>query len=325
MEQHTPIRGRFAPTPSGKMHIGNALTALLGWLQIRSMNGQYILRIEDIDTQRSRQELTVEILRDLEWLGLDWDEGPGRDGDYGPYHQAARQALYEREITKLQHNHLLYPCYCSRADITAASRAPHGIASEGLRYPGTCRYLSEEEATIRKLRKKPSLRMKVPQQRISFIDGIAGAQSYLLSDGGDFVVCRADDMISYQLAVVVDDALMDITHVLRGADLLDSTPRQLLLYQALGYEPPQFAHTPLMVDAEGRRLAKRTRGLSLSFLRGQGVKPERVIGWLAWTAGLLEKPELVTPADLISLFDLSKIPSSPIKISDETRQQLFET
>ncbi|AWP27022.1 MULTISPECIES: tRNA glutamyl-Q(34) synthetase GluQRS [Paenibacillus] len=325
MEQHTPIRGRFAPTPSGKMHIGNALTALLGWLQIRSMNGQYILRIEDIDTQRSRQELTVEILRDLEWLGLDWDEGPGRDGDYGPYHQAARQALYEREITKLQHNHLLYPCYCSRADITAASRAPHGIASEGLRYPGTCRYLSEEEATIRKLRKKPSLRMKVPQQRVSFIDGIAGAQSHLLSDGGDFVVRRADDMISYQLAVVVDDALMDITHVLRGADLLDSTPRQLLLYQALGYEPPQFAHTPLMVDAEGRRLAKRTRGLSLSFLRGQGVKPERVIGWLAWTAGLLEKPEPVTPADLISLFDLSKIPSSPIKISDETRQQLFET
>ncbi|MEX3615821.1 tRNA glutamyl-Q(34) synthetase GluQRS [Paenibacillus glucanolyticus] len=324
MEQHTPIRGRFAPTPSGKMHIGNALTALLGWLQIRSMNGQYILRIEDIDTQRSRQELTVEILRDLEWLGLDWDEGPGRDGDYGPYHQAARQALYEREITKLQHNHQLYPCYCSRADITAASQAPHGIASEGLRYPGTCRYLSEEEATIRK-RKKPSLRMKVPQQRVSFIDGIAGAQSYLFSDGGDFVVRRADDMISYQLAVVVDDALMDITHVLRGADLLDSTPRQLLLYQALGYEPPQFAHTPLMVDAEGRRLAKRTRGLSLSFLRGQGVKPERVIGWLAWTVGLLEKPEPVTPADLISLFDLSKIPSSPIKISDETRQQLFET
>ncbi|WP_339266116.1 tRNA glutamyl-Q(34) synthetase GluQRS [Paenibacillus sp. FSL K6-1330] len=325
MELHATFRGRFAPTPSGKMHIGNALTALLGWLQIRSMNGQYILRIEDIDVQRSRQELAVEIMRDLEWLGLDWDEGPGMAGAYGPYHQAARQALYEREISKLKESNKLYPCYCSRADITAAASAPHGIASEGLRYPGTCRDLTREEAVLRELHKKPSLRMKVPQTIVSFVDGIAGEQSYRLSDGGDFVVRRADDIISYQLAVVVDDALMGITHVLRGADLLDSTPRQLLLYQALGYHPPQFAHTPLMVDAEGRRLAKRTRGLSLSFLRGQGLMPERIIGWLAWTAGLLDHLESVRPADLIPVFDLSKVSSAPIKLTDHVKNQLFES
>lgn len=324
MEQQATFRGRFAPTPSGKMHIGNALTALLGWLQMRSMNGQYILRIEDIDVQRSRQELADEIMRDLEWLGLDWDEGPGVGGACGPYHQAARHALYEREIAKLKESSMLYPCYCSRADITAAASAPHGIASEGFRYPGTCRELTREEAALKELHKKPSLRMKVPHRIVSFVDGIAGVQRYRLSDGGDFVVRRADDIISYQLAVVVDDALMGITHVLRGADLLDSTPRQLLLYEALSYQPPLFAHTPLMVDAEGKRLAKRTRGLSLSFLRGQGIGPERLTGWLAWTAGLLDHPEAVTPAELIPVFDLSKVSSYPIKITDPVKNRLFE-
>ncbi|KOR89896.1 tRNA glutamyl-Q(34) synthetase GluQRS [Paenibacillus solani] len=325
MEQHATFRGRFAPTPSGKMHIGNALTALLGWLQMRSLNGLYVLRIEDIDVQRSRRELATQIMRDLEWLGLDWDEGPSCGGPSRPYHQAARLSLYEQEIEKLKESEALYPCYCSRADIAAAARAPHGIASEGLRYPGTCRDLSGKEAALRELRKTPSLRMSVPQTSVSFIDGIAGEQNSQLSDGGDFVVRRADGIISYQLAVVVDDALMGITHVLRGSDLLDSTPRQLLLYQALGYQPPQFAHTPLMVDAEGRRLAKRSRGLSISFLRGQGIMPQHIVGWLAWTAGFMDRPEPVTPAELIPHFDLSKVPSSPIRMTDAITSQLFKS
>ena len=149
MDLHATFRGRFAPTPSGKMHIGNALTALLGWLQMRSLSGMYVLRIEDIDVQRSRRELAIQIMRDLEWLGLDWDEGPGCGGPNEPYHQAARLSLYEREIEKLKESETLYPCYCSRADIAAAARAPHGIASEGMRYPGTCRALSGEEAALR--------------------------------------------------------------------------------------------------------------------------------------------------------------------------------
>lgn len=323
MVQHTTPRGRFAPTPSGKMHIGNALIALLSWLQVRSAGGQFILRIEDIDVNRSRDELAEELVYDLKWLGLDWDEGPEIGGPSGPYRQALRQELYECELRKLQEQQRLYPCYCSRADIAAAASAPHGLASEGKRYPGTCRQLNAEEARMKELRKTPSLRMKVPDALITFTDGIAGPQRYQLSDGGDFVVKRADGIISYQLAVVVDDALMGITHVLRGADLLDSTPRQLLLYQTLGYTPPSFAHAPLIVDAEGRRLAKRSRGLSLSFLRGQGIRPQHVVGWLAWSAGLLDRPEDVSPNELVAGFDISSVTAAPIRLTSEAHRHLF--
>ncbi|GAB6931377.1 tRNA glutamyl-Q(34) synthetase GluQRS [Paenibacillus sp. JCM 10914] len=324
MPQHNPIRGRFAPTPSGKMHIGNAMTALLGWLQIRSEQGEFILRIEDIDQQRSRPELAQGIVHDLKWLGLDWDEGPDRGGPHSPYNQAERHALYKEALSKLNAADLLYPCYCSRADITAAASAPHGIASEGRRYPGTCRYLAQAEIKHRERIKKPSLRFKVPDETITFTDGIAGEQSHRPAEGGDFVVRRADGIISYQLAVVVDDALMGITHVLRGMDLLDSTPRQLLLYQALGYHPPQFVHTPLIADAEGKRLAKRSRGLSLSFLRGQGIIPERIVGWIAWAAGLIDRPELVTPSDLVPHYHIASIPRTVIRLTEEARQLLLE-
>lgn len=323
MQQETICRGRFAPTPSGKMHIGNALTALLGWLQMRSLNGRYILRIEDIDEQRSREELVDELMRDLIWLGLDWDEGPDVGGSFGPYIQTERKTLYESALAKLKEAGLLYPCYCSRADIMAAASAPHGLASEGRRYPGTCRHLTKEEALRKEQHKKPSLRMKVPEQAIVFTDDIVGPQVYPLEKSGDFVVRRADEMISYQLAVVVDDALMGITHVLRGADLLDSTPRQLLLYEALGYTPPRFAHVPLIVDAEGKRLAKRNRGLSLSFLRGQGIQPQRIVGWLAWAAGLIPSPEPVSPSQLVQSFDMAQIKPEPIKLTHDALKMLF--
>ncbi|WP_413773610.1 MULTISPECIES: tRNA glutamyl-Q(34) synthetase GluQRS [Paenibacillus] len=323
MMQHNMPRGRFAPTPSGKMHIGNALIALLSWLQMRSADGQFVLRIEDIDVNRSREDLAEALVNDLKWLGLDWDEGPDRGGPCGPYRQSLRQELYEHELQKLHEQGLLYPCYCSRADIAAAASAPHGLASEGKRYPGTCRRLSPEEAQAKAVRKQPSLRIITPEDPLLFQDGIAGVNECRLSDGGDFVVKRADGIISYQLAVVVDDALMGITHVLRGADLLDSTPRQLLLYQKLGYDAPSFAHAPLIVDAEGRRLAKRSRGLSLSFLRAQGIRPQHVVGWLAWSAGLLDRPEDVSPSELVGGFDLSKVRSEPIRLTDEAFRLLF--
>lgn len=323
MLQPTRYRGRFAPTPSGKMHIGNALAALLGWLQMRSCGGQYILRIEDIDEQRSREELIDELMRDLHWLGLDWDEGPDAGGTCGPYRQTERKKLYEEALAKLQQAGLLYPCYCSRADIMAAASAPHGLASEGRRYPGTCRHLTAAEARQRAQGKKPALRMKVPASPITFTDEVAGPQTCFLEDSGDFVVRRADGMFSYQLAVVVDDALMGITHVLRGADLLDSTPRQLLLYEALGYRPPRFAHVPLLVSEDGRRLAKRSGGLALSSLREQGVEPQRIVGWLAWAAGLIEAPEPAWPSELIRSFDIARIGAAPVKLTSDALQKLL--
>lgn len=310
------LRGRFAPTPSGTMHVGNALAALMAWLQVRSAGGVFILRIEDIDTARSKAHFSEQIVSDLKWLGLDWDEGPDIGGPYAPYVQSKRLELYQEALRILKDKDLLYPCYCSRADILSVSSAPHGLSSEGPVYPGTCRNLGPEERTRRAELKQPSLRFKAPSRTISFVDGIAGPLQMQVDARGDFVIKRADGMFSYQLAVVVDDALMGITDVLRGADLLDSTPRQLLLYEALGQRPPRFAHIPLLVDKEGRRLAKRSRGLSLSNLRNEGIPAEQVVGWLAYASGLLDKPERVRPAELVSHFSLTRVTSRPIMMTD---------
>ncbi|MWV43415.1 tRNA glutamyl-Q(34) synthetase GluQRS [Paenibacillus sp. HJL G12] len=312
-----PVRGRFAPTPSGELHIGNAWAALLSWLQIRSMRGTFVLRMEDIDTQRSRTYLASQILRDLYWLGLDWDEGPDVGGPYGPYTQSERTEYYEEALKFLKNQGCLYPCYCSRADLLAAARAPHGLSSEGPAYPGTCRYLTPEEAARKSVLKQPSLRFRVSQERISFQDGIAGQQEFDAGNGGDFIVRRADGMISYQLAVVVDDDRMHITHVLRGADLLDSVPRQLQLYKALGLQAPAFAHAPLFMGPDGKRLAKRHGGTSLAALREMGMAPEQLIGWLMWIAGLAETPEPLTAQECIPLFDMEKLSSEPVLITDD--------
>ncbi|WP_275262658.1 tRNA glutamyl-Q(34) synthetase GluQRS [Paenibacillus tepidiphilus] len=309
------VRGRFAPSPSGYMHIGNALAALLAWLQIRRQSGSLVLRIEDIDSARCRPEFTLAVMDDLRWLGLDWDEGPDVGGPFGPYVQSERQELYREALEQLSAGGQLYPCYCSRQDILAAAAAPHGLASEGPVYPGTCRSLSAAEAAERSSRKTPSLRFGVPDREVRFTDGVAGVRSVNAADGGDFIVRRADGIFSYQLAVVVDDGLMGITHVLRGADLLDSTPRQLLLYEALGYEPPSFAHVPLMMGPDGRRLAKRHGGITLAELRAAGAAPADITGWLAWIAGLLPEPEPLPAAALIPLFDLTAIHTDNIVVT----------
>lgn len=315
------MRGRFAPTPSGLLHIGNARTALLAWLQVRQAGGSFILRMEDIDRPRSRADVAEQILVDLRWLGLQWDEGPDVGGPVGPYTQSERLDLYQVALDQLVAKGLLYPCFCSRAELLAVASAPHGLASEGPAYPGTCRSLSTEERTTRALTKQPSLRVRMPDEATAFVDLVQGAQSFPGGAGGDFVVRRADGIWGYQLAVVLDDGLMGVTDVLRGADLLDSTPRQIRLFEALGLPVPRFAHVPLLLGPDGARLAKRHGAVSVTAMREAGTAmreagtaPERVIGYLGYISGLLERPEPVTAAELVPHFELAKVGREPVRL-----------
>ncbi|ALA52631.1 tRNA glutamyl-Q(34) synthetase GluQRS [Shouchella clausii] len=314
------LRGRFAPTPSGELHLGNLYVALLSWLQVRQGGGQFILRMEDIDRPRSRNELVGPMMDDLHWLGLDWDEGPDQGGENGPYYQSKRLHLYEEALHNLQQQQLLYHCYCSRAELQAVASAPHGVASEGQAYPGTCKKLTAAERAAKAAKKTPSLRFAVDKGPTA--EKMDVEMEKLLRRGGDFVVQRADGIISYQLAVVVDDALMGITDVLRGQDLYDSTPRQLLLYAALGYTAPRFVHVPLLYGPDGRRLAKRHRDLSLAAIRANGCRPEDIVGLLAALSGLIEHPEPLTAAELIPEFRLEKLTTEPILLDTHLLQLL---
>lgn len=316
-------RGRFAPTPSGDMHLGNAKIALLSWLQMRAAAGVFVLRIEDIDIQRSKPEIVERIIADLRWLGLDWDEGPEAADASGPYWQSRRTGLYEEALARLAAEGRLYPCFCSRAELLAVAGAPHGLASEGAPYAGTCRSLSPAEQERKAKLKSPSLRFALGPEAVRFVDGIAGPQAFPPGSGGDFVVRRADGLYSYQLAVTVDDAAMGITDVLRGDDLLDSTPRQLHLYAALGLTPPAFAHAPLILGEDGRRLAKRHGDLGISALRAAGTKPETVVGWLAYISGLTDRPEAVRAEELIAGFRMDNISREPFILKEAMIRQLL--
>ena len=267
------MRGRFAPSPSGRLHLGNARSALLGWLQARPAGGEFILRIEDLDPDRSRAEAIDGIFEDLRWLGLDWD---------GPvWKQSERSEVYAAALRKLEALGRVYPCWCSRAEIARAASAPHA-GEEGPRYPGTCR-----EGRHEKPDRTPALRFRAAAGQTTFIDGLQGPYAQdVEAVAGDFVIRRADGVASYQLAVVVDDAAQGITDVLRGDDLLASTPRQLQLYQALGWSPPKFTHVPLLVGTDGKRLAKRDGGLTIAALREAGQAAQAVVGLLARWSGL---------------------------------------
>jgi len=314
-------RGRFAPTPSGELHIGNAFAALASWLQIRQSGGTYVLRIEDIDKPRSRPAFAKLQQEDLRWLGIDWDEGPNVGGAFAPYEQSKRELLYEAALRQLQQSEHLYPCYCSRAELAMIASAPHGLSSEGAAYPGICRHLSTEERASKEIHKSPSLRFIMPDQPIVFDDQIRGVTSYKNEELGDFVIKRADGVFSYQLAVVVDDAAMAVTDVLRGADLLDSTPRQLALYKALSIQPPRFAHIPLLGDEDGHRLSKRDKSLTLAALREDGVKPERLVGLIGYIAGWLDELRPMAAQQLIPHFSLDSLPLRQ-QIISISKQQL---
>lgn len=301
----TSVKGRFAPSPTGRMHTGNIYAALMSWLSAKARGGSWLLRIEDLDPQRSRHEYARQLEEDLLWLGLEWDEG-GLDnlGPAGPYVQSERGEIYTRYLDRLKEEGLVYPCYCTRSEIMA-TQAPH--QSDGrVVYSGACRPVSlggtfdagqlPEGARIR------STRLSVPDEEIRFTDRLAGEQSFNLArDCGDFVVRRADGAWAYQLAVVVDDALMGVTEVVRGDDLLLSTAQQIYLYRLLGFDVPEFAHLPLITNEAGQRLSKRDQSESMAELR-RNHTPESLIGRVAHLAGLRPTSAPLSLRDCLSAY-----------------------
>jgi glutamyl-tRNA synthetase len=319
------VRGRFAPSPTGGLHVGNARTALLSWLHARAAGGAYVMRVEDLDFGRVRPGVMEQQLDELRWLGLDWDEGPDVGGPHAPYVQSARTALYEEALRRLAGRGLLFACTCSRKDIAQAASAPHA-GEEGPRYPGTCRGRAVDPATPDLMRHgvgQVALRLRVEPGEAAFDDLLMGRCRFDAADEtGDFVVRRKDGAAAYQLAVVVDDAEMRITHVVRGADLLSSTARQLLLYDALGLPAPRFLHVPLMLGDDGERLAKRHGAVSLAELRALGISPGRVCGWLAWSCALADEGEEIAPHGLVGRFDDARLPREPTVVAAGALERL---
>ncbi|HEU4785586.1 MAG TPA: tRNA glutamyl-Q(34) synthetase GluQRS [Ktedonobacterales bacterium] len=318
-----PVRGRYAPSPTGALHLGNLRTALLAWLFTRAAGGRFVVRIEDLDLPRSRRGAAQAMLADLRWLGLDWDEGPDVGGLMGPYVQSMRQALYDEAIARLREKGLIYPCYCTRAELAQIASAPQG--EEGPRYPGICRHLTARERTAREASgRRPALRFIAPEEPIQFDDLLHGTISEsVAAAAGDFIVRRSDGIVSYQLAVVVDDAVMGITQVVRGDDLLASTARQLALFAALGYpRPREYMHVPLMTDAEGVRLAKRDAAAGLDALRSSGYTPGRVLASLAASCGLHPAEASTTPAEMLASFNPLRLNrcQTPIHLPYQTRE-----
>ena len=298
------VRGRYAPSPTGDLHMGNLCTALLAWLFVRCAGGQFVMRIEDLDRPRVRPGATQRMLDDLRWLGLDWDEGPDVDGPYAPYMQSERQEIYTFYLQRLIDTGLVYPCYCTRAEIARVASAPHG--DEGPRYPGTCRRLTAAQSRQYEANnRRSSLRFRVDDERIvSFTDLLAGPMEQQVQRAvGDFIVCRSDGIFAYQFAVVVDDALMHINQVVRGSDLLQSTARQILLYEAIGFPVPTFAHVPLVLDEQGRRLSKREQSAGLEPLRAAGATPLQVVGRLAADCGLVDRDEEISANELVDQYE----------------------
>ena len=304
MTQTTSPVGRFAPTPSGRMHLGNVFAALIAWLSVRSQNGSLVLRMEDLDTKRTSEEFAQVLREDLLWLGLDWDiETPP---------QSQRSAVYDRYFEMLRDLDLLYPCYCTRSQLHSVN-APH-LSDGTYVYPGTCRDLTEAQRA--EFSRLPAWRVKVPDRVLELEDMGQGHFSQNLKDEcGDFVVRRADGVYVYQLAVTVDDGESGVTEVVRGWDLLSSAPRQMYLQELFGFEHPTYAHIPMLMAPEGRRLSKRDQDLDMGALR-QRLKPEQLIGVLAQAAGLTEDAKPISAKELATVFDWKKISGKEIVVTE---------
>ena len=289
------VVGRFAPTPSGRMHLGNVFAALMAWLSVRSQNGELVLRMEDLDTQRTSADFAEVLRDDLRWLGLDWDvETPP---------QSQRSAVYDRYFEKMADMGLLYPCYCTRSQLHSVN-APH-LSDGTYVYAGTCRDLTAEQRAA--FDRKPAWRVKVPDKVWSITDLVQGDYALnLATDCGDMVVRRADGIYVYQLAVTVDDGEAGVTEVVRGMDLLSSAPRQMYLQELLGFSHPTYGHVPMLLAPDGRRLSKRDKDLDLGVLR-QRIAPEALIGTLAYASGLIEKNEAISARELAGLFSWDKL------------------
>lgn len=302
---------RMAPSPTGFLHLGNIWAFFLTWLAARSQNGKVYLRIDDIDFQRCRKEYINAIYEDLKWLGLDWDQ------DMSPALQSERQDNYERALKKLESR--IYPCFCSRKELKALSSAPH--PGETTYYPGICRYLSQKKIlTNFELKKQFVWRLKCPNSPVYFQDRLQGKQIYNPEQyGGDFPLKRSDGSWSYQFATAIDDS--KINFVLRGKDLLDSTPRQLIIMDYLQLPRPQYAHAPLLLDTCGERLAKRHNSLCIKQLRENGIKPETIIGYLAYLANLNPSGKKFQPKELIKSFNLDILPNNDIRICEADLNQ----
>ncbi len=290
--------GRFAPSPTGRMHLGNVFSALLSWLSARSQGGRWLLRIEDIDRERSQQAYADLLMDDLQWLGLTWD------GE--PVYQSQRSDIYEHYFALLKKQGLTYPCYCTRNDILA-TQAPH--ESDGrVVYKGTCRHLPPREGVA------AATRLMVPERDISFTDGHYGQQSVSLSrQVGDFIIRRKDGAWAYQLVVVIDDALMGVNEIVRGRDLLLSSPQQMYIAELLSFGMPRFTHLPLLCNEAGKRLSKRDQSMDMASLRSRFTATD-IIGRLAFLAGILPTPQPMTPQQLLPLFSWNKVPCSDITL-----------
>ncbi|MFN7915551.1 MAG: glutamate--tRNA ligase [Vicinamibacterales bacterium] len=303
------MRVRFAPSPTGKLHVGNARTALFNWLLARGNHGTFVLRIEDTDVERSTLESETTILDDVRWLGLDWDEGPDTGGPYGPYRQSERASIYANYAQQLLDGGHAYYCFCSKEQLEA-ERTEAAAAGRVLHYPGTCRRLTREQAAERMAAgEKPAIRFRVPDNHeVRFTDAVRGDVRFHTDVIGDPVIVRAEGVPAYNFAVVVDDALMGITQVVRGEDHISNTPRQILLYEALGFTPPAFAHLAMVMGPDHTRLSKRHGATSVGEFRAKGYLPEALVNYLAlvgWSPGNDE--ELLPLEEMARRFSLADV------------------
>ena len=294
MTKNPPV-GRFAPTPSGRMHLGNVFAALIAWLSVRSRGGFLVLRMEDLDTQRTSAEFAETLRRDLLWLGLDWDLETQPQSQRGP--------VYDRYFEKLMDWGLLYPCYCTRSQLHNVN-APH-LSDGTYVYPGTCRDLTDAQRAA--MNRLPAWRVRVPNRVYSFRDLSRGPYAQnIATDCGDFVVRRADGIYVYQLAVTVDDGEAGVTEVVRGMDLQGSSPRQMYLQELFGFPHPQYGHVPMLMAPDGRRLSKRDRDLDLGILQTR-CTPEKILGTLAASAGIIPQYEPISARELSREFSWEKL------------------